>query len=199
MVRAHHGSSLDGKAKQAIFGLPVLLSMYLWWPTPGQTGYKLLNHFSSYLSGGQLRVMKKSAKMSKTTNPYVKVSRTPTGLGLVATSVIPLGAKIIEYVGRIMNEEEADEKGGMYQFAINKHKTIDGSDRSNIARYANHACRPNAQAFVDDDDEIWIYAIKKIQPGEQITIHYGKHYFDTFIRPKGCKCAACQKKPLNKL
>jgi SET domain-containing protein len=195
MVRAHHGSSLDGKrnrqSSDCLFRFPCVYG--------GQHLEKQGSNFSTtsiYLQA--VRVMK-SAKMSKTTNPYVKVSRTPTGLGLVATSVIPLGAKIIEYVGRIMNEEEADEKGGMYQFAINKHKTIDGSGRGNIARYANHACRPNAQAFVDDDDEIWIYAIKKIQPGEQITIHYGKHYFDTFIRPKGCKCATCLKKPLNKL
>lgn len=140
--------------------------------------------------------MKQSAKMRKNKNPFVKVSRTSTGLGLIAICVIPSGTKIIQYVGRIMDDEEADEKGGMYQFAINEHKTIDGSDRNNIARYANHACRPNAQAFVDDDDEIWIHAIKKIQPGEQITIHYGRHYFDTFIRPKGCRCATCQKKSL---
>jgi SET domain-containing protein len=146
-----------------------------------------------------VRPKKKNVKMSRTTNPYVKVSRTSTGLGLIAISVIPLGTKIIQYFGRIMNDEEADKKGGRYQFAINKHKTIDGSDRGNIARYANHACRPNAQAFVDEDDEIWIYAIKKIQPGEEITIHYGKHYFDTFIRSKGCKCATCKKKSLNKL
>lgn len=136
--------------------------------------------------------------MSKTKNSLVKVRRTSTGLGLIAIDAIPAGTKIIQYVGRIMNDEEADEKGGMYQFAINEHKTIDGSNRSNIARYANHACRPNAQAFVDENDEIWIHASRNIQPGEQITIHYGKHYFDTFIKPKGCKCASCQKKALNK-
>lgn len=141
---------------------------------------------------------KPRAKKTKTSNPYVKVSRTSTGLGLVAIDVIPGGTKIIQYIGPIMDEEEADEKGGMYQFAINEHKTIDGSSRKNIARYANHACRPNAQAFVDDDDEIWIHAIRKIQPGEQITIHYGKHYFDTFIKPKGCKCASCLNKARNK-
>lgn len=132
--------------------------------------------------------------MSKPNNPLVKVVRTTSGLGLIATQVIPKGTKIIQYVGPIMTAEESNQKGGMYQFEVSEEKFIDGSSRSNLARYANHACRPNSQAYVYEDDEIWIEAEKKINPGEQITINYGKTYFDLHIRPKGCRCATCQNK-----
>ena len=132
--------------------------------------------------------------MSKTVNSLVKVKRTSTGLGLVAIVAIPRRTKIIQYVGPIMNVEESEKKAGMYQFEINSEKFIDGSSRSNIARYANHACRPNSQAYVYENDEIWIEAEKNIKPGEQITINYGKTYFDLYIRPKRCRCATCQSK-----
>jgi SET domain-containing protein len=85
----------------------------------------------------------------------------------------------------------------MYLFEISPEKFIDGSSRSNIARYANHACRPNSQAYVYEDDEIWIEAEKNIKPGEQITINYGRTYFDLHIRPKGCRCATCSIKNLS--
>jgi SET domain-containing protein len=41
---------------------------------------------------------------------------------------------------------------------------------------------------------IKIRAIKNIKPGDEITYHYGRNYFDAFIRPVGCKCLACAKK-----
>lgn len=132
--------------------------------------------------------------MSKTVEPPVKIKRTRTGLGLVSLTTLRRGRRIIQYVGQILNSEEADRKGGRYQFALSTRRTLDGSDRKNLARYINHACKPNAQAIIEGR-EIWIYAIKTIELGEEITIHYGKDYFDTFIRPKGCKCATCHGKP----
>lgn len=129
--------------------------------------------------------------MSKRIIPLVKIKRTATGLGLVATTTIRKGRKIIQYVGQILNAKEADKKGGRYQYALSTRRSLDGSDRKNIARYINHACRPNAQAIIEGR-EIWIYAIKTIAPGEEITVDYGKNYFETFIYPKGCKCATCQ-------
>jgi SET domain-containing protein len=67
---------------------------------------------------------------------------------------------------------------------------IDGSPRSNIARYANHACRPNAEA-VDEGRRIYLCAKKTIRPGEEITYNYGREYFDIFLADGRCRCAAC--------
>jgi SET domain-containing protein len=37
-------------------------------------------------------------------------------------------------------------------------------------------------------------ALRDITPGEEITLDYGKDYFDLFIAPLGCRCAACASK-----
>lgn len=75
-------------------------------------------------------------------------------------------------------------------FEIDEEYAIDGSARSNIARYINHSCRPNAEAFVTGK-RIWIWSRKIIRAGEEITIDYGTDYFDEHIEPKGCRCKKC--------
>jgi uncharacterized protein len=121
-----------------------------------------------------------------------RVGRSETGLGLFATGVIEKGTFIIEYVGpRIPNTEVHRYRSTRYLFEINSRWTIDGSPRWNTARYINHACRPNAQAVVSRG-RIRIKAIKRISSGDEITYNYGKNYFDTFIKPIGCKCLSCR-------
>ena len=41
---------------------------------------------------------------------------------------------------------------------------------------------------------IKIRAIKNIKPGDEITYHYGRNYFDAFIKAVGCKCKVCARK-----
>lgn len=118
------------------------------------------------------------------------LKRTPTGLGLFTQQLIPAGKRIIEYVGPIITNEEVAKKGGKYLFEIDEKHTIDGSARTNIARYINHSCRPNAIAYITGR-RIWIWSKRAIQAGEAITINYGKAYFDEHIKPIGCKCEKC--------
>ncbi|MEE1656287.1 SET domain-containing protein [Microvirga sp. CF3062] len=123
-----------------------------------------------------------------------RIKRSETGLGLFATDVIEKGSFIIEYVGpRITSEEVERRRNTRYLFEINSRWTIDGSPRWNTARYINHSCRPNAQATISRG-KIRIKAIKRIKPGDEITYNYGKNYFETFIKPHGCRCHSCQKK-----
>ncbi len=80
---------------------------------------------------------------------------------------------------------------------LDEDHTIDGSPRSNAARYINHSCRPNAKAY-RTGARVWIWSIRAIKAGEEITYDYGKSYFDEQIKPVGCKCAKCVKKRANK-
>ncbi|HKR00259.1 MAG TPA: SET domain-containing protein [Pyrinomonadaceae bacterium] len=123
-------------------------------------------------------------------NGSLVVKRSTTGLGLFTLESIPSGKRIIEYVGRVITSEEADEMGGKYLFELDEKRAIDGSDRSNTARYINHSCRPNAEAFTSGR-RVWIWSKKKIRAGEEITIDYGKDYIAEHIAPKGCKCQPC--------
>lgn len=118
------------------------------------------------------------------------VKRTSTGLGLFVVQHIAAKQRIIEYVGAIITNEEANRKGGKYLFAVDNKRTIDGSARSNLARYINHSCRPNAES-VAARGRVWIWSKKAIHTGEEITINYGKTYFDTYIKPHGCRCRKC--------
>lgn len=123
--------------------------------------------------------------------PYA-VKRTRTGLGLFATEPIPKGKKIIEYVGPLISNEEVEKSSGKYFFGINKKWSIDGSPRANIARYINHSCTPNAEAYITQRRRVWIWSTRNIKPGEEITYDYGKEYFEGIIEPIGCKCDGCQ-------
>ncbi|HEY0078662.1 MAG TPA: SET domain-containing protein [Pyrinomonadaceae bacterium] len=125
------------------------------------------------------------------------VKRTDTGLGLFTLEAIPAGRRIIEYVGPVVTSEEVDRRGGKYFFELDENFAIDGSPRTNLARYINHSCRPNAEAFISGR-RIRIWSKKRIKAGEQITINYGKSYFDDHIKPVGCKCEKCIAQPKRK-
>jgi SET domain-containing protein len=125
------------------------------------------------------------------------VKRTKTGLGLHALLVIPVNRRIIEYSGPILSADDAEELGGKYLFGLDDNRVIDGSSRSNLARYINHSCRPNAEERLTRN-RIWIWSIREIQAGEEITIDYGEEYFDAYIRQKGCKCESCSSQPRKK-
>lgn len=119
------------------------------------------------------------------------VKRTKTGLGLFAKKPIPKGKRIIEYFGPFISNEEVERSNGKYFFEVNTKWAIDGSLRKNVARYINHSCRPNAEAFVSDRRRVWIWSRKNIKPGEEITYDYGKEYFEGIIEPIGCRCDKC--------
>jgi hypothetical protein len=128
--------------------------------------------------------------------PY-RVGRSRTGLGLFATKPIKKGAKIVRYFGPLLDcrKKKDDAIENKYLFELNGRWTIDGSVRENVARYINHACRPNAESDVmPRKRKVVIRAIKNIEPGEEINYDYGTDYFKAYLKPIGCKCAACEKK-----
>jgi len=128
--------------------------------------------------------------------PY-RVGRSRTGLGLFATKAIKKGTKIIRYFGPLLDsrKEKDDAIENKYLFELNGRWTIDGSVRENVARYINHACRPNAESDVRPRKrKVFIRAIKNIEPGEEINYDYGTDYFKAYLKPIGCKCDACEKK-----
>jgi len=128
--------------------------------------------------------------------PY-RVGRSRTGLGLFATKPIKKGTKIVRYFGPLLDcrKKKDDAIENKYLFELNGRWTIDGSVRENVARYINHACRPNAESDVRPRKrKVFIRAIKNIEPGEEINYDYGTDYFKAYLKPIGCKCDACEKK-----
>ena len=124
--------------------------------------------------------------------PY-RVGRSRTGLGLFATKPIEQHAAIIEYRGRRIPTKKAQEldrrRANKYLFEIDGRWTIDGSSRRNLARYVNHACRPNAEAVLRGGRIIY-RAIKAIPAGAEITVDYGEEYMELYFK-RGCRCRDC--------
>lgn len=120
------------------------------------------------------------------------VKKSSAGLGLFAARDYKKGERVIEYVGEIITDGEAQRRGGKYLFELNDEWTIDGKGRSNVARYINHSCKSNCYPeLTDNEKQVFIYTKRAIKAGEEFTYHYGKYYFDMEIKPLGCKCAAC--------
>jgi uncharacterized protein len=122
-----------------------------------------------------------------------RVGRSKTGLGLFALKPVRRGEFIAYYSGRLISNKRADELWTKYLFEVNNRWTVDGSSRSNIARYINHSCKPNAEADVRKH-KVFIAAIRTIHPGDEITYNYGRDYFNAFIKPHGCRCVGCKQK-----
>lgn len=124
-----------------------------------------------------------------------RVGRARTGLGLFATTDIPSGKLLIEYTGIRIPTREAREidkrRANKYLFEIDNRWTIDGSPRSNLARYVNHSCDPNTEAE-SNRGRMMFRTVRKIAQGEEITLDYGEEHMALYFGPAGCLCDACK-------
>ena len=101
------------------------------------------------------------------------------GRGVFATRRIRPGRRIVEYTGEKIPNDEADrryDEEGMkrhhtFLFTLDDEWCIDGAVRTNKARLINHSCDPNCEAVIEDD-RIWIYALRNIQPGVELAYDY---------------------------
>jgi uncharacterized protein len=114
------------------------------------------------------------------------VKKSIAGLGLFATAPIKKGAFIIEYIGPLLTEDEANRKGGKYLFSLDGKWTIDGTPRYNTARYINHSCQPNCEPW-QYGKRVKIVAKRNIKAGEELLYNYGKEYFNEYIGDH-CQC-----------
>ena len=114
--------------------------------------------------------------------------------GLCAADDIKKGSKIIEYKGRIIPIKETetnpkfDNEKAIYLFNINKRYDLDGDFKYNTARLINHSCNPNCEVE-GKGLKIWIYAIKNIKKGEELSYDYGFN-FDEDFKNYPCKCGS---------
>lgn len=137
--------------------------------------------------------MKKGKSKYEPGDFKLKVKRSKAGLGLFTLDEIPKGKCIIEYKGRQISKKEEYTINSKYLMEINSRMVIDGSARSNIARYINHSCKPNAE-IATWKKRAWIMSIKKIKPGKELLYDYGKEYWKEYIGSHRCRCSKCRQK-----
>lgn len=125
-----------------------------------------------------------------------RLGRSLTGLGLFATRAIKKRKRLAEYKGprlTVKEAEKAEARGNRYLFEVNSRWTIDGKARGNIARYFNHSCNPNTDSTIRGG-RVFIYTLRNIKPGEELTYHYGNDYLKNVIGKSNCKCTRCRKR-----
>lgn len=121
------------------------------------------------------------------------VLRSHSGRGLFTQERIPKGAFVIEYVGRPATPKQIKENRGKYLFWTSGTSMIDGNIPANTARFINHSCAPNCEVRVRSR-RIYVFALRTIQPGEELSYDYGKEYFDLHLAGR-CRCTKCSAHP----
>jgi SET domain-containing protein len=96
------------------------------------------------------------------------------GRGVYAAQFIPRGTRVIEYTGERVSWEAApdnDDDPHTFNFGLESGDVINPEVGGNDARWINHSCDPNCEA-VEEDDRIFIYALRNIRPGEELLYDY---------------------------
>ena len=127
------------------------------------------------------------------------------GVGVFARRPIAEGTRIVEYVGEVISDTEADaryddramERHRTFLFALADGRCIDGAVGGNEARFVNHSCEPNCES-VESDGHIWIESIQPIAAGEELTYDYAYEWTegdDELMSFYHCGCGApgCRK------
>jgi SET domain-containing protein len=112
------------------------------------------------------------------------------GIGGFARVDIRRGKRLIEYIGPRISKADAQaelQKQNAYIFILNETTDIDGSVEWNLARFLNHSCNPNCEADIVHD-RVWLYALRNIRAGEELTYNYSYDIEDYADRP--CYCGA---------
>lgn len=112
------------------------------------------------------------------------------GLGLFALQTFRPGERVVEYRGERLAHQELAlrlDRGNDAIFQLGAGVAIDGRGAGNPARWANHACLPNAE-MIESDGHLWLVARALLRAGTEITFDYG--YDLTDWRSFPCRCGA---------
>lgn len=135
----------------------------------------------------------------KPVNPFCEIRFSKIhGRGVFASRTLRKGGKIIEYRGELINKAESNRRGNelfeksqktggasVYIFNLDDKRDLDGNKEWNPARLINHTCEPNAE-MIDEDGRLFLYALRDIPKGEEISFDYGydiEHFLD-----HPCRC-----------
>ena len=116
------------------------------------------------------------------------------GRGLYATKDITPGARIIDYVGKIITKKQTEESEKfdnskpIYLFNLNSRYDLDGNVSWNTARLINHSCLNNCD-YEGKGLKLWVNANRDIKMGEELTCNYGFSY-DSDYKQFPCKCGS---------
>ena len=112
---------------------------------------------------------------------------------IVAKTEVKRGKKIETLLGKTAKINEEQEKS-LRKCGVDTSCIIEGSKSllvvNGAVAFLNHDCEPNSKFVPLPYGWICVEALRKIKPGEEITIHYAAGYFGR--NQKTCQCPTCQ-------
>lgn len=112
------------------------------------------------------------------------------GHGVFAAEPIPARRKIGEMRGELISVAEARRRikgrARIHMVEVSERRAIDATDSNGPLRYVNHSCQPNAVLRIRQG-RAEFYAIRDIEPGEELTADYGESHHEGRLR---CACGA---------
>jgi uncharacterized protein len=116
------------------------------------------------------------------------------GWGVFALEAINKNTRIVDYDGELIDHKESLKRetrylkrGEIWCFTVNRRWVRDANAGGNVARFINHACKPNCYSNIIGRT-IWICAGRNIKAGEELTYDYytdGEQVIECRCRP-GC-------------
>jgi hypothetical protein len=146
----------------------------------------------------------------------IRLCRIPAvkGYGLKARETIPANKVIGEFTGKLLPvDEDLPFEQTQYTFEIDIGKSAVGDDpqpqcwldatrRGSIFRFMNHSCNPNVK--IDHgrcgihNRILYVYTVREIPKGAQITTNYGEEWFSKEGDPCYCGSSRCINPPKKK-
>jgi SET domain-containing protein len=112
------------------------------------------------------------------------------GHGVFAAEMIPPRLKIGEIRGEAISCAEGRRRAASLRrimiVEISPRTAIDASRSTDPMRFTNHSCQANARLAIIAG-RIEFYALRAIEPGEEITVDYGETHHEGRLR---CRCGA---------
>ncbi|TPP67219.1 Histone-lysine N-methyltransferase [Fasciola gigantica] len=122
------------------------------------------------------------------------------GWGLKTLVSINSGDFVNEYIGELIDEEEANRRlrfahennvTNYYMMKLDSQRIIDAGPKGNLSRFMNHSCNPNLNTqkwTVNGDNRIGLFAVRDIAAGEELTFDY--NFVALGQERLNCRCGA---------
>ena len=120
------------------------------------------------------------------------------GKGCYALARFPARRKIALYAGEIVRGERRierrlrEQEGDIKVIRLDLDLAIDGAVGGDATAYINHSCAPNAFMRIVPGEKVAFFALRDIEPGEEITMNYRDP-----DHPPVCRCGSrnCRSRP----
>lgn len=127
------------------------------------------------------------------------------GYGAVCKEPVSKGTFIGEYVGEIIDKNEADRRikriAGLnsreaqyYIMELNGNRAIDAMYYGNEMRFVNHSCQPNCRSQIVASDfgnkHLALVALRDIEKDEELTFDYNMYSKNSIVPKSTCRCGS---------